>query len=104
MELSGTRRFRGDYLRDARKARGWSQSRLAFRIGAHVTSVSDWERGDNAPSGRHVAGLARELGVPAERFYGDSDDDEEAAQMPLSRDEYAIYGEMTARIIAGRVA
>lgn len=73
-----SRKFNGTKLRDLRKARKWSQTQLGTRIGAHVTSVSDWERGDNEPSGRHVAGLARELDVPAESFYGNDADDEEA--------------------------
>lgn len=73
-----TTRFRGDRLRQLRKGHGWSQSDLARRISAHVTSVSDWERGDNAPSGRHVASLSRELGVPVEQFY-EADEDEESA-------------------------
>lgn len=71
-----TRSFRGDKLRDTRKAKNWSQSKLARKIGAHVTSVSDWERGANAPSGRHVASLSRELGVKAESFYSDDDEEE----------------------------
>lgn len=72
--------FRGEILRDARKAQRLSQTQLGSRIGAHVTSVSDWERGANSPSGRHVAALSRELGVPAEQFYdgteADTDDSE----------------------------
>lgn len=71
-----TRNFRGTKLRDARKAKNWSQSKLARKIGAHVTSVSDWERGANAPSGRHIASLSRELGVKAESFYSDDDAEE----------------------------
>lgn len=66
-------------MRAARKDKGLSQTQLGQRIGAHVTSISDWERGDNAPSGRHVASLSREFGIPAEDFYGD--DDAEAASM-----------------------
>lgn len=73
-----TTTFDGTRLRDARKQKGLSQSRLAQKIGAHVTSVSDWERGDNAPSGRHVASLTRELGVPVNEFFGAEEDDEES--------------------------
>lgn len=71
-----TRAFKGHVLRAARNAKGYSQSELGGRIGAHVTSISDWERGDNAPSGRHVVSLSRELAVPVEHFYGDEDDEE----------------------------
>lgn len=69
-------RFRGDLLRSVRKARKLSQSQLGSRISAHVTSISDWETGKNAPSGRHVAGLCRELGITAEQLYGDEDEEE----------------------------
>lgn len=81
-------RFRGERLRELRRARGDSQTRLGQRIGAHVTSISDWERGDNAPSPRHVASLARELGVPIEHFYGDAED-EEAAQVAPELQDFA---------------
>lgn len=95
---SGTRRFRGKKLRQLRTARALSQSQLAAKVGAHVTSISDWERGDNAPRGHYVVSLAETLGVTADAFYGD--DDEESSLQPLSRDEYAIFGEMMARIVA----
>lgn len=100
---TASRAFNGKRLRALRTEKGWSQGELGRRIGAHTTSVSDWERGDNAPSGRHVAGLAREFGIEAEHFY-DSDDDSEAALSAsgdLSRDEYALYGALTARIVRG---
>lgn len=85
MAAAGTGKFEGKKLRKLRTDRGWSQSQLGHKIGAHVTSVSDWERGDNAPSGRHIVGLARELGVPVEHFYGD-DEDEESDQA-MSREQ-----------------
>lgn len=80
-----TRAFKGDVLRAGRKAKGLSQTQLGNLIGAHVTSISDWERGDNAPSGRHVASLSRELEIPAEKFY-DEDDEEAASMQPFGRD------------------
>lgn len=75
--------FRGDKLRGLRKASRLSQTQLGSRIGAHVTSISDWERGANAPSGRHVAALSREFGVDAEHFYGGDEEDEESRTMTL---------------------
>lgn len=77
MSTFQARTFRGDRLREARKARGLSQTGLGEKIGAHVTSISDWERGDNAPSGRHVASLSRELGIDVDSFYADPDDEED---------------------------
>lgn len=89
-------RFRGDRLRTARKGRGLSQSTLATRIGAHFTSVSDWERGANAPSGRHVAGICRELGIAAEQLYED-DDEEEPLMVALTRQLARVADALEAR-------
>lgn len=69
-------RFNRRRLREARKARDLSQSQLAGRIGAHFTSISDWETGKNAPSGRHVASLCRELGITAEQLYDEEEEEE----------------------------
>lgn len=90
MAISG-RQFNGAKLRSLRNKKGWSQGELGRRIGAHTTSVSDWERGDNAPSGRHIAGLTRELEVSAEHFYDESEDMEAAllARARGSREQYA---------------
>lgn len=68
--------FSGERLKAARNARKLSQSALALRIGAHPTSVSDWERGENVPSGRHLANLCRELGVAFEQLCDDEDEEE----------------------------
>lgn len=93
MALTGTRKFRGEFLRELRTTREWSQSDLGRRLGAHVTSISDWERGDNQPSGRHVAGLAREFGVAVEKFYGDADDEEDrVARVRRVRAELILAG------------
>jgi transcriptional regulator with XRE-family HTH domain len=48
----------GSRIRQARRQSGLSQSQLAAKIGAHVTSVSDWERGVNEPSVRHMTSIA----------------------------------------------
>lgn len=48
----------GSRIRKARRLADLSQSQLAAKIGAHVTSVSDWERGVNEPSVRHMTSIA----------------------------------------------
>lgn len=48
----------GSRIRQARRQADLSQSQLAATIGAHVTSVSDWERGVNEPSVRHMTSIA----------------------------------------------
>lgn len=93
MARLGMRQFRGDRLREARETVGYSQSQLGLRIGAHVTSVSDWERNKNSPSGRYVAALCVELDVTPEYLYGEDDDEEEAAaSLPLTREQTDLLG------------
>lgn len=84
--LMKVRTFDGTRLKGARNAQGLSQSELARRIDAHVTSISDWERGANAPSGRHVASLSRELDVPVGHFYGDDEEEDRLPRQSLSGD------------------
>lgn len=84
-------RFQGAKLQEARKAAGLSQSQFASRIGAHTTSVSDWERGRNEPSGRHVVSIARETDRSVEFFYGEADDEEESETV-LRRAATALAG------------
>ena len=51
------------------KARSWSQAELARRVGVSRQAVSLWFRGEEANlKGRHLLGLARALGVPAEKL------------------------------------
>lgn len=68
----------GARIRQARKGANLSQSQLAAKIGAHVTSVSDWERGRNAPSARHLLAIAHATGSQLERLTEEGEDDEEA--------------------------
>jgi DNA-binding XRE family transcriptional regulator len=83
-------RFRGEKLQAAREAlkratggKKGSQSWLAFTIGAHVTSISDWERGENEPSLRHAAAICAvpEFNLSIADLFGteDAEDDDEEA-------------------------
>lgn len=105
-----TPRFDGAKLREIRQAKEpkLSQSQLGHRIGAHVTSISDWERGANSPSSRHIAGLARELGVPADSFFtsgGDDDDEEDdlVAALQAATAAHAATSALFARLAERRV-
>jgi transcriptional regulator with XRE-family HTH domain len=73
-------------IRQARKNAGLSQSQLAGKIGAHVTSVSDWERGRNAPSARHLLSIAEATGTEINHFMarGKGDPEEEDADPVLT--------------------
>ena len=53
----------GERIREARTARGWSQSRLAEAIGKAQTAVTWWENGGREPSRADVALIALALGM-----------------------------------------
>lgn len=95
---------RGDRIRQAREAlkaatngRQGSQTWLAAQIGAHVTSVSDWERSKNQPSPRHLKRLASALGVTVDSLL-----DEEDSELPLSRDEQRQFFSLLGKALAVR--
>ena len=58
----------GSRIRQARRAVPLSQSELAERLGAHPTSVSDWERGVNRPRIETLAAIAEETGKTLDWF------------------------------------
>ena len=58
----------GSRIRQARREARLSQSELGRKITAHVTSVSDWERGIHEPGIRHLTSIARETGKPLDWF------------------------------------
>jgi transcriptional regulator with XRE-family HTH domain len=80
----------GARIRQARHAANLSQSQLAGKIGAHPTSVSDWERGRNAPSARHLLSIAQVTGTSVEFFTkdGDSEEDDADADWPVLLDAF----------------
>lgn len=53
----------GKALREARKAKGWSGTEAAEKVGVHNASISGWERGNNMPTEAHHAAIKRVLGV-----------------------------------------
>jgi transcriptional regulator with XRE-family HTH domain len=70
-------RHHREALKQRTRGRQGSQSWLAKQIGAHFTSVSDWERGVNQPSPRHLRAIADALGVRIEDLYGDDDEEDD---------------------------
>lgn len=75
--VSGSKiREHREALKASTAGRQGSQSWLATQIGAHFTSVSDWERGINQPSSRHLRAIADTLGVRIEDLYAGDDDKE----------------------------
>jgi transcriptional regulator with XRE-family HTH domain len=63
------RRGWGTNIKAARKARRWSQKRLAEACGVEQSSVSRWERGAAVPSEGHKIVIARSLEVEARRLF-----------------------------------
>jgi len=53
----------GKRVRMLRKARGWTQEKLASRCGRHWTYIGGVERGERNPTLKVIADLARVLGV-----------------------------------------
>ena len=96
----------GQRIKQAREAlkartggRQGSQAWLAGQIGAHVTSVSDWERGANQPSARHLRNIASALGVTVETLM---DGEDEESDLPLSRDEAMQFFSLFRKAMAGQ--
>lgn len=61
--------FSGKRLRQARRARRWSQAELASRVDAHRITVVRWESGFNEPHKDQVKKLAEVLGQDPQIFY-----------------------------------
>lgn len=55
-------------IKSARQRAGLSQSEIAREIGLNQSSVSDWERGETAPSLANLTKLARLLGVTVDHL------------------------------------
>jgi len=55
----------GGWLREGRKAKGWSQAELGEQVGASQVQVSLWERGRAAPSAEQRKKLQQVLGQTA---------------------------------------
>ena len=72
-------------VKEASRGKKGSQGWLAHATGAHPTSISDWERGENEPSPRYITKLASALGVSTDELL--SDDDEEEASLPLKSEQ-----------------
>lgn len=56
----------GSLIRDARAARGWNQQELADRVGASITTVSNWERDYTRPGVDDVDKITRALDISPE--------------------------------------
>ena len=73
----------GRRIQRARLRAGFeTQTQLAQALGVADNQVNRWEKGRHMPSPRMLERIANALGVPAESFLFDSDDDED--DLPLA--------------------
>lgn len=64
----------GHNIREFRKARGWSQTDLAERIGSHLSHVNRVETGKYTPALDFVINVARAFGVSIDALLADQND------------------------------
>lgn len=107
--MSNTFQISGRKIRDARLKAGLTQNQLAHAIKTSERNIVRWETNANDPRMEYVAAIAQATEHDVSFFLGDepdeSDDDAEAALFaaaPLSRDEFALYGALTARIVGAQ--
>ena len=62
-------------LKQARTAKGISQSKLSKLVGVHVTNISRYERGENKPTSAVLTKLGDALGVSADYLMSGSLDE-----------------------------
>ena len=83
-------------LKAARKAAGFSQERAAKLVGTSRRHWIRWESGETAPNPEYLNRIADVLGDDSLRDL--EEDDEEVSSQPLSRDEYALLGDLMSRL------
>jgi len=63
----------GDYIREFRKEKGWTQGELAQRSGMSKISIGNYERGDRCPTLDILQKIADALEVPVNSFVDGSE-------------------------------
>src|SRR5690348_12094447 len=62
-------RFRGELLRELRKASGMTLQEIASEVGVRKAAVSKWERDIDHPEEENILALGRHFQLPADFFY-----------------------------------
>lgn len=76
----------GHRVREARLAKGLSQTELGKELGISFQQVQKYEKGTNRIGSGRLWGISRILGTPVSFFFeGLMDDDEDPEGHPLSR-------------------
>ncbi len=71
----------GKNIRIFRQAKGMSQSTLAEALGVTFQQVQKYEKGVNRVGSSRLARIAKTLGVPLNRLFGDDDKDAGTAEI-----------------------
>lgn len=71
----------GTRLKQARKAKGLTQRKLADMIGAKNSSVCNWEKDLVMPYPDTIGSICWALGVDANYFFGDDKKEEQESQI-----------------------
>ena len=62
----------GEKITAARKAQGWSQEYLGWKLDVSTQAVSKWESGKNEPDKDHLVALSELLGLSLEDLLSDT--------------------------------
>lgn len=58
----------GKKIAELRRAKGWTQTQLAEKVGVHPSHITRWERDKNQPSANTLTELAKHLEVTVEEM------------------------------------
>ena len=61
----------GEKIAAARKAKGWSQEDLGWKVGVSTQAVSKWENNQSEPDKDHLVMLSNLLGLSLEELMAD---------------------------------
>ena len=60
----------GEYIKDARESKGYSQRELAKKSGIGISNIGHWERGQTFPSIINLIPVADVLGITLDELVG----------------------------------
>ena len=62
----------GEKIADARRAKGWTQEELGWKVGVSTQAVSKWEKNQSAPDRDHLVMLSDLLGLSFDELLADT--------------------------------
>ncbi|MCF6219664.1 MAG: helix-turn-helix domain-containing protein [Robiginitomaculum sp.] len=80
----------GERIAAKRRAKKWSQGRLAEAIGSKQTTISEWERGNSSPRRKTVIMLAEVLGMSIVELEFGEQAQEEWVDEPVNTEKHTI--------------